>query len=56
MNICNFRKNATPKLGMHLGVIGLHPLHSPLFWPHGPLHSTFSHKLNVSVMTLVVLG
>jgi len=23
--------SATPKVGMHLGVIGLHPLHSPPF-------------------------
>jgi hypothetical protein len=30
-NICNSRMNASPKMGVHLGVIGLHPLHSPPF-------------------------
>jgi hypothetical protein len=29
--ICNSHTNATPKVGVHLGVIGLHPLHFPLF-------------------------
>jgi len=31
LNIRNFRTSATPKEGMHLKVIGLHPLHSPPF-------------------------
>jgi len=31
LNIRNFSTNATPKVGMHLGVIGFHPLHSPPF-------------------------
>ncbi len=31
LNICNSRMNATPKMEVHLGVIGLHPLHSPPF-------------------------
>jgi hypothetical protein len=31
MNIRNFSTNATPKVGVHLGVIGFHPLHSPPF-------------------------
>ncbi len=51
-----------------MGVIGLHPLHFPPFvkecvsppntfsWPHGPLHSTFSHEPNVRVVTLMVVG
>ncbi len=28
-NICNFHMSATPKVGVHLGIIGFHPLHSP---------------------------
>jgi hypothetical protein len=31
LNIHNSHMNAIPKVGMHLGVIGLHPLHSPPF-------------------------
>jgi len=31
LNICNFRINVTPKVGVHLGIIGLHPLHSSPF-------------------------
>ncbi len=31
LNICNSHTNVTPKVGMHLGIIGLHPLHSPSF-------------------------
>jgi hypothetical protein len=31
LNIHNSRTSAIPKVGMHLGVIGLHPLHSPPF-------------------------
>ncbi len=31
LNICNSRTNAIPQVGAHLGVIGLHPLHSPPF-------------------------
>jgi hypothetical protein len=31
MNIHNSHTSATLKVGMHLGVIGLHPLHSPPF-------------------------
>jgi hypothetical protein len=54
--------SATPKMGVHLVVIGVHPLHSPpfvkvcftpkhtFFWPHGPLHSTFSREPNVTAM------
>ncbi len=46
LNIHNSCTNATPKVGVHLGVIGFHPLHFPhlwkcvshlntFFWPHG---------------------
>jgi hypothetical protein len=28
LNICNLYTSAIPKVGMHLGIIGLHPLHS----------------------------
>jgi hypothetical protein len=31
LNIRNFRANATPKVGVHLGIIGLHPLQFPPF-------------------------
>jgi hypothetical protein len=31
LNIHNSLMSAIPKEGMHLGVIGLHPLHSPPF-------------------------
>jgi hypothetical protein len=31
LNIRNFHTNATPKVGVHLGIIELHPLHSPSF-------------------------
>jgi hypothetical protein len=31
MNICNSCTNVTPKVGVHLGVIGVHPLHFPPF-------------------------
>jgi hypothetical protein len=31
MNIQDSRMSATPKVGVHLGVIGFHPLHSPPF-------------------------
>jgi hypothetical protein len=31
LNIHNSHKSATFKVGVHLGVIGLHPLHSPPF-------------------------
>lgn len=62
LNICNFYTNATLKMGVHLKVIKLHPLHSPPFlkvcfilnrlsWPHGPFHSTISRKPNVRVIT-----
>jgi hypothetical protein len=30
LNIHNSSTNVTPKVGMHLGIIGFHPLHSPL--------------------------
>ncbi len=45
LNIHNFHMNVTPKMGVHLGVIGIHLLHSPLvvkvcFTPkHTPLTS-----------------
>jgi len=62
LKIHNSCMSATPKVGVHLGTIGLHPLHSPsfvklcftpntFFWPHGPLHSTLSRKPNVKVAT-----
>ncbi len=31
LNIHSFCMSAIPKMGVHLGVIGLHPLHSPPF-------------------------
>jgi len=31
LNIHNSRTSATPKVEVHLGIIGLHPLHSPPF-------------------------
>ncbi len=31
LNICNCYTSATPKVGVHLAVIGFHPLHSPPF-------------------------
>jgi hypothetical protein len=31
LNICNSHTSATPKMRVHLGVIGVHPLHSPPF-------------------------
>jgi len=54
----------TPKVKVHLEVIGFLPLHSPsfmkvcftlntLFWPHGPLHATLSHEPNVRVVTQI---
>jgi hypothetical protein len=64
LNIQDSHTSTTPKMGMHLRVIGLHPLHSPhlrdcvshpntLFWPHGSLHSTFNCEPNVKVATLM---
>jgi hypothetical protein len=61
LNIQNFRTNAILKMGVHLGIIGLHFLHYPPFvkvyftpkkfsWPHGPLHFTLNHEPNVKVM------
>jgi hypothetical protein len=56
----NSYTSVIPKVGVHLGVIGLHPLHFPPFvkmcftpshWSHGPLHCTFSRKPNVKVAT-----
>jgi hypothetical protein len=63
LNICNSCTSATPKVGVHLGVIGFHPLHfrpfvricftpKHIFWLHGPLHFTLSHELNVRVVTV----
>jgi hypothetical protein len=51
--IHNSHMSATSKVGVYLGVVGLHPLHfshlwkcfshlNTFFWPHGPLYSTFS--------------
>jgi hypothetical protein len=31
LNICNSHTSTIPKVGVHLGIIGLHPLHSPPF-------------------------
>ncbi len=31
LNICNFHMSVSPKVGVHLGIIGLHPLHSSSF-------------------------
>jgi hypothetical protein len=57
-----FLHDCNPKVGVHLGVIGLHPLHSPpfvrmcftpkhTFQPHGPLHFTLCCELDARVMT-----
>jgi hypothetical protein len=66
LNIQDSHTSAIPKMGVPLGVIGLHPLHSPPFvkkcvshsntfsWPHGPLHSTLCHKPNVKVTTIMM--
>ncbi len=53
LNIQNSYTSVTPKVAMHVGVIGLHLLHSPPFFsePHGLLHSTFSHEPNVKDAT-----
>jgi len=66
LNICNSCMSVTPKVGVHLGIIGLHLLHSPSFvrvcftpkhsQPHGCLHFTLCHKSNVKVATLNKLG
>jgi hypothetical protein len=67
LNIRNSRMIAIPKVGVHLGIIGLHPLHSPpfvrmcftpkhIFLASWALHSTFNCEPNVSVATLVVLS
>ncbi len=59
LNIHNPCMNVTPKVEMHLGVIGLHLLHYPPFvwntlsWFHRPLHSTLNHKPNVRVATRI---
>ncbi len=62
LNIWDSCTSATPKVGMHLGVIGFHLLHSPSFvrantlsWPHEPLESTFSHEPNVRVAITTVV-
>jgi hypothetical protein len=56
LNIQNSHTSVTPKVGMHLGVIKFRFLHSPpfvtLFWPHGPLHSTLSHELDIKIETI----
>jgi hypothetical protein len=31
LNICNSHTSVIPKVGMHLGIIGIHPLHSSPF-------------------------
>ncbi len=65
LNIHNFRTNAIPNVGVHWGIIGLHPYtfphlwrcvshHNTLFWPHGPLHSTFNCEPNVRVVTTLM--
>jgi hypothetical protein len=62
LNVHDSHTNATPKVEMHLGVIGLHPLHSPPFMKvcftpkhillaSCPLHSTLNHEPNVRVVT-----
>jgi hypothetical protein len=62
LNIHNSSINVTFEMGVHLGVIGLHPLHSPPFlkmcftpkqfsWLHGPLPYTFNCEPNVKVGT-----
>jgi hypothetical protein len=59
-------KNATPKMGVHLGIIGFHPLHFPIcesvFHTQThylglmcPLHSTFDCEPNVKVVKPRVL-
>jgi hypothetical protein len=66
LNIWNSHTNATPKVGMDLGVIGLDLLHFPPFaklcfspkhtlWLHVPLHSTFSCKPDVKIVTQIEL-
>jgi hypothetical protein len=54
LNIQNSHTSVTPKVGMHLGVIGFHFLHSPPFvtfsWLHGPLHSTLSCDVKVAII------
>ncbi len=62
LNIRNSHTYATPKVGVHLGIIGLHLLHSPhlkefvslpntFSWPHMSLHFTLSHEPDVKVVT-----
>jgi hypothetical protein len=62
LNIWNSRTSVTPKVEVHLRIIGLHILHPPsfvkmcftpehTFLTHGPLHSTFSHELDVKLAT-----
>jgi hypothetical protein len=66
MNIHDSRTSATPKVGVHLGVIGFilctlphlwkcvsHP--NTISWPCGPSHSTFNRKPNVKVVTLSLI-
>jgi hypothetical protein len=48
-NIHNSCTNATPKVGVHLGVIGLHPLHSPAFVR---VCLTFNHTLGLMALAL----
>jgi hypothetical protein len=63
LNIWDFNTSAIPKVGVQLGIIGHHFLHSPpfvrvfftlehIYWPHGPLHSTFNREPNVRIVTL----
>jgi hypothetical protein len=49
LNIRNFHANATPKVGVHLGVIGLHPLHSPPF-----VKMCFTPKHTLDLMDLCI--
>jgi hypothetical protein len=66
LNIWDSPMSVILKMGVHLGFIGLHPLHSPPFvkkcvshsnthsWPHGPLHYTLSYKPNVTVAIIMM--
>jgi hypothetical protein len=62
LNIWDSHTSVIPKVGVHLGIIGLHLLHSPSFvgtnilsWPHEPLDSTFNHEPNVRVTITIVV-
>jgi hypothetical protein len=63
LNIRNFCMSAIPKMGVQLGVIKFHPLHSSpfvrvcftpkhTFLTSWPLHFTLSHKPDVKVVTM----